>query len=208
MKMQFDNLKSFEYTVEFHDVHLYYNDNDNDNDNYNDTDEKMEYLFCLNNGSASILHKKYLMPINTKQFIQFIKDCLEYPEENLSKSDFEIAVIQLIGKYNNNSLDILYLVNIKLGSLILSHIKFKDFDYLKKVEKQFGSHSKLANTADIQYFNSQICYLIIILNNLISVKKIQKNNHYYQIKKSQLVQMKQIKTDNFDYLDFIFDYWS
>ena len=206
MKMQFDNLKSFEYTVEFHDVHLYYSDNDSDNDNY---DEKMEYLFCLSNGLANGINKKYLMPIDTKQFYQFVKDCLEYPEENLSKSDFEIAVIQLIGKYNNNnSLDILNLVNIKLGNLILSHIKFKDFDYLKKVEKQFGSHSKLANTADVQYFNSQICYLIIILNNLISVKKILKNNHYYQIKKSQLVQMKQIKTDNFDYLDFIFDYWS
>jgi hypothetical protein len=200
MKMQFDNIKSFEYTVEFHDVHLYYN---------NDDDEKMEYLFCLNKGAPNILNKKILMPIDTKQFVQFIKDCLEYPVENLTKTDFEINIIQLIDKYNSNySLDILNLVNIKLGSLLLSHIKFKNFSYLKKVEKQFGSQSKLANTADVQCFNSQICFLIIMLNNLISVEKKQKNNHNYQIKKSQLEQMNQINTENFDYLDFIFDYWS
>ena len=198
--MQFDNIKSFEYTVEFHDVHLYYN---------NDDDEKMEYLFCLNKGAPNILNKKILMPIDTKQFVQFIKDCLEYPVENLTKTDFEINIIQLIDKYNSNySLDILNLVNIKLGSLLLSHIKFKNLSYLKKVEKQFGSQSKLANTADVQCFNSQICYLIIMLNNLVSVGKIQKNNHNYQIKKSQLVQMNQLNTENFDYLDFIFDYWT
>jgi hypothetical protein len=200
MKMQFDDIKSFEYTVEFHDVHLYYN---------NDDDEQIEYLFCLNKGAPSILNKKILMPIDTKQFVQFVKDCLEYPVENLSKSDFEINIIQLIDKFNNNyNLDILNLINIKLGSLILSHIKFKNFDYLKKVEKQFGSQNKLANTADVQCFNSQICYLIIILNNLVNVNKIQKNNHNYQIKKSQLTQINQIKIENFDYLDFIFDYWS
>ena len=200
MKMQFDDIKSFGYTIEFHDVHLYYN---------NDDDEEMEYLFCLNKGAPNILNKKILMPIDTKQFVQFVKDCLEYPSENLSKSDFEINVIQLIDKYNNNySLDILNLINIKLGSLLLSHIKFKNFDYIKKVEKQFGSQNKLANTADVQYFNSQICFLIIILNNLVSVNKIQKTNNNYKIKKSQLTQINQIKTENFDYLDFIFDYWS
>jgi hypothetical protein len=203
MKMQFDNIKSFEYTVEFHDLHLYYNDDDN---------EKMEYLFCLNNQVPNILNKKILMPINTKHFVQFIKDCLEYPVENLSKHDFEINIIQLIDKYNNNfSFDILNLINIKLGNLILSHIKFKNFAYLKNLHKQFGSQNKLANIKDIQFFNSQICYLIILLNNLISVKKQQKNNQNYRIKKSQVIQLNQInqlKTENFDYLDFIFDYWS
>ncbi len=201
--MQFDNIKSFEYTVEFHDLHLYYNDDDN---------EKMEYLFCLNNQVPNILNKKILMPINTKHFVQFIKDCLEYPVENLSKHDFEINIIQLIDKYNNNfSFDILNLINIKLGNLILSHIKFKNFAYLKNLHKQFGSQNKLANIKDIQFFNSQICYLIILLNNLISVKKQQKNNQNYRIKKSQVIQLNQInqlKTENFDYLDFIFDYWS
>lgn len=200
MKMQFDNIKSFEYTVEFHDVHLYYN---------NDDDDTMEYLFCFHKESPKILNKKYLMPIDTKLFVQFVKDCLEYPVENLSKNDFEINIIQLMDKYNNNySLDILNLINIKLGNLILTHIKFKNFDYLRKLEKQFGSQQKLANTADVQCFNSQICYLIILLNNLISVEKKQKNNHNYKIKKSQLIQMNQMKTENFDYLDFIFDYWS
>ena len=197
MKMQFDNIKSFDYTVEFHDVHLYYDDGD---------DEKMEYLFCINKVSPKVLNKKILMPIDTKQFVQFVKDCLEYPQENLSKTDFEINIIQLIDKYNNNySLDILNIINIKLGNLLLSHIKFKNFDYLRNLEKQFCSHNKLANTADVQYFNSQICYLIIMLNNLVSVKKNQKDNQNYKIKK---LQIKKLEKDNICYLDFIFDYWS
>lgn len=200
MLMQFANIKSFEYIVEFHDVHLYYD---------NDNDEKMEYLFCINKNSPNILNKKYLMPIQTQQFVQFVKDCLEYPEEKLSKNDFEINIIQLIEKYNQNySIDVMNLINVKIGSLLLNHIQYKNFDYLKKIEKQFGSQYKFSKTIDSQFFNSQICYLIIMINNLLSIKKTQIINPNYKIKKSKKINMKEIKTDNFDYLDFIFDYWS
>jgi hypothetical protein len=51
MKMQFANINSCEYIVEFHDVHLYYN---------NDDDEQMEYLFSFNKSSSNGLNKKYL----------------------------------------------------------------------------------------------------------------------------------------------------
>jgi len=198
MKMQFANIKSFEYVVEFHDVHLYYN---------NDNDEQMEYLLCLNKDSPHILHKKYLMPIITKDFTQFVKDCLEYPTESMGKAEWEINIIQLIDKYNENlSTDILKFINVKLGSLILGNIKYKNFSYLKKVEKQLTTPYKFPTIDDNQNFTSQICWLMIMINNLLSVTKNKLVDLNYQTKSTQ--EINEIKTQNFDYLDWIFDYWS
>ncbi len=196
MKMQFANINSCEYIVEFHDVHLYYN---------NDDDEQMEYLFSIGNTFT----KKYLLPINTKNFIQFVANCLKYPGEKLSKDEFEINVIQLVNKYNQNyTCDVMNLINTKLGSLILHNIQYKNFAYLKSIEKQFGFGNKFLKTIDSQFFNSQICYLLIMINNLLSLNKIPLVNKNYKIKKTNETSITQIKTENFDYLDFIFDYWS
>ena len=188
--MQFENIKSFDYTVEFHDIHLYYNDN------------KMEYLFNFHNKLPHNVDKKYLIPVDIKEFNQFVKDCLEYSVEKLSQSDFESIVIQLIDKYKYNySLQVLKLINIKLGSLILSNPEYKNFDYLKKLEKEFSSHNKLSKNDNPPYFYAQIRYLIIMLNNLVSVRKTKNPVSNYKI-----IQMDQFK--KFDYLDFVFDYWS
>lgn len=196
MKMQFANINSCEYIVEFHDVHLYYN---------NDNDEQMEYLFSIGNTFT----KKYLLPVNTKNFVQFVANCLEYPVQKLSKDEFEINVIQLVDKYNQNyTCDVMNLINTKLGSLILHHIQYKNFTYLKSIEKQFGLGNKFSKTIDSQFFNSQICYLLIMINNLVSLNKIPLANKNYKIKKTKENSITQIKTENFDYLDFIFDYWS
>ncbi len=203
MKMQFANINSCEYIVEFHDVHLYYN---------NEDDEQMEYLFNFNKTSSNAINKKYLLPINTKSFVQFVANCLEYPGEKLSKSDFEISIIQLIDKYNQNyNCDVMNLVNTKIGSLILHHIQYKDFVNLKSIEKQFGFGNKFSKTVDSQFFNSQICYLLIMINNLLSLNKkplVNFVNKNYKIKKTKETCITDIKTENFDYLDFIFDYWS
>ncbi len=198
MKMQFANIKSCEYIVEFHDVHLYYND---------DYDEQMEYLFCFNNNSPHILNKKYLMPINTKQFVQFVKDCLEYPIEQLDKEHWELNVIQLVGKYSEQlPSEVMHMINIKLGSLILSQPTYKSFPYLKKIEKQFTASYKLMSNEDTESFSSQICWLLIMINNLVSVSKIGKTKSHYKSKKPNEITNGQ--TGNFDLLDFIFDYWS
>lgn len=196
MKMQFANINSFEHIVEFHDVHLYYT---------NDNDEFMEYLFSIGNTFT----KKYLLPINTKSFVQFVSDCLTYPTEKLSKDEFEISIIQLIDKYNQSyTLDVMNLINVKIGSLLLNHIQYKNFTYLKSIEKQFGVSHKFIKTDETKFFNSQICYILIIINNLIGIKKTPIINYNYKISKSKAVDIKHIFTDNFNYLDFIFDYWS
>lgn len=202
MRMQFANINSFEHIVEFHDLHLYYT---------NESDESMEYLFSLNKDLPNTISKKYLLPIDTKSFVQFVSDCLTYPTEKLSKDEFEINIIQLIDKYNQSyTLDVMNLINIKIGSLLLNHHQYKNFPHLKKIEKQFGVPHKFIKTTETQFFNSQIGYLLIIINNLIGIKKTPVVNLNYKIPKSKANtnDIKHICSDNFNYLDFIFDYWS
>ena len=65
-----------------------------------------------------------------------------------------------------------------------------------------------SKTIDSKFFNSQICYLIIMINNLLSLNKTTLINKNYKIKKTKETNITHIKTENFDYLDFIFDYWT
>jgi len=198
--MLFPDINSFEYIVEFHDIHLYYNKDD---------DEKMEYLFSLNQDMPGLLNKKYLLPIDTKSFGQFVAECLEYPAEKLSEDEFQINIIQLVDKYNENyTLDVTNLINKKIGSLLLNHVQYKNFPYFKKIEKQFGIQNKFAKIVDSIVFNSQICYLLIMINNLLSLTKKPIINLKYKIKKIKQPDINQIQTDTFNYLDFIFDYWT
>ena len=197
MKMIFNNIKSFDYIVEFHDIHLYYDDLD---------DTEIEYLFCINKKLSGV-NKKYLLPINNNHFKQFIRDCIEFEFEIKSKFDFETEVIQLIEKYSNINKQIINYLNIKLGSLILSNLKYKNFAYLKKIEKYFiPEYANITDTNCSKNNNLQIQYLIIMINNLINVSTNPTINLNYQIDKNLLFQ--NIKTDQYDHLDFIFDYFT
>lgn len=199
MKMIFGNIKSFDYIIEFHDIHLYYED---------ENDEEIEYLFCINKNLSHLLGKKYLLPINNTHFKNFIRDCLEYNSTIKNKSDFDIEVIQIVEKYSHKyNPEIIKLLNIKLGSLILSNFKYKNLEYLKNLEKYFVPKYNFSSSdiVDNQTYNSQIHFLIIIINNLISISKNRTINLNYQIKSNQC---HNINTSQFNYLDFIFDYFT
>jgi hypothetical protein len=198
MKWEFNNINLYNWIVEFHDVHLYYT---------NDYDETIEYLFSIGHGLPKILNKKYLVIINANSFRNFIGKCLEMPMEPVDKSQFEIQVIQIIEKYSHkNSWEYFYWLNLKLGNLILSNVKYKNLPNLKHIEKQFALNYKFSTVEENVQFDSQIQFLIIMINNLTKTTKKPIVNFQHKI--SGKKNLEEITESDFNYLDFVFDYWT
>jgi hypothetical protein len=179
MKLSLD-INQTHYSIILHDVHLYL-----------EPKKQMKYLFCLN---TQHYPKKYLLDINYNLFENFIKECLEIGNETLNREDWEINIIQTLEKYQyvqNDNLKIF--LNKKLGNLILNNFQHKNFAYLRKIEKYFVCYSDYDYNS-LQYkLNSQIKYLIILINNLVEIK-----TSTVRIKKTH---------EPINFLDFIFDYY-
>jgi hypothetical protein len=120
--------------------------------------------------------------INTYDFKEFIKSCLEFPIIKNNKFEFEINIILLITKYYNSDIISRGIILSMIGSLILFNIKYKKFIYLKKLEPFICT-------------DNIIKYLIIIVNNIKSMKK------------EKIIKEKNSITDEINVLDFIFDYY-
>ena len=132
------------------------------------------------------------MDIDYWDFENFIKECLEMGSELINKNDWEVSVIQIIEKYDSTQNPSLKMyLNKKLGNLILFNPQYKNFDYLRKLEKFFYSYSQPNS-----YFkqNSQIKYLLILVNNLVEIK-------------TSPIKIKRQKPQPVDLMDFIFDYY-
>jgi hypothetical protein len=173
------------WTVVLHDVHLYMES------------KQMKYLFNI---SGPCYYKKYLLDINYLDFKEFIKECLDYGPNPLNQNDFEMSIIQIIKKYPNQEINsnLRLFLNKKLGNLILFNSQFKNFYYLKKLEKFFSIYSNF-QTDNMQIKqNSQIKYLLILINNIVELKS---NN--IRIKSS--VGKPSLHEPN--WLDFIYDYY-
>jgi len=185
MKITF-NTFSKNFTVKFHDLHLY-----NDDGYY-------QYLFFIPGFS---IQKKYLLDFDFNEFKNFIKECMEikYPN-SFSKFDFETQIIQLIESYKifpNFSNQIM--INKKIGNLLLNNIDFIKFDYLKNLYKNFNSIAHTNVLSEEYIKNSQYKYLIIIMNNLVEVKS---SNIYFENNQHSSLDLLKI-----NYLDFIYDYY-
>ena len=171
-------LGTLEYIIKFHELNLYL-----------EKDGSMKYLFDIRKNNYP---KKYLLDIDLNDFKSFIKECLTYGINKVSQYDYDSTIIQLFNKYEmTQDLNLKLLINKKIGNLILSNSKFKNFYYLKSLEKFFYNNN-ITESLIYNKQHSQIKYLIIIINNFISLKKSNKN---YNDK------------NTFDILDFIYDYY-
>ena len=182
MKIIINDFNCKNYMIHFHPVFIW-----NTDENLSKNNNKFKYLFILN---YSQQQQKFMITQDKNNFREFIKECIQYPMIKKSVTDFEVDVIFLISKffdsYNNNKDEnmkrkvILYM----LGSLLLFNIKYKNYDYLRKLEL-FFSHT---NT----YEDECIKFLIIMMNNL---NKITIEDTY---DKNLL---------SIDMIDFAFDYY-
>ncbi len=177
MKFIYDNINNKKYILKFHDVHLYLHKN-----------HKLQYLFT----NPVHVYKKYILDIDYYEFKQFVQDCIELDSSVASKDQFELECIHMLEKLSTE-IDVNFKLYccMKLGSLILSNFSYKNFIYLKKINNHFN-----CNLSGL--LNSQIRYLIIILNNLI------------EINTSNIKQPKKLKTNvlqEINFMDFIYDYY-
>ena len=183
MKICIDSV-SIQWTVVLHDVHLYMEPT------------QMKYLFDITGHDNN---KKYLIGINYEDFKDFIKECLEYGPNLLNLNDFEISIIQIIEKYSSIDLNSnlrLFLIK-KLGNLILFNSQYKNFNYLKNLDKYFTSYSDFPTDNTNFKQSLQIKYLLILINNMIELKS-------NKIKIEHLVFHQQ---EPIHFLDFIYDFY-
>jgi hypothetical protein len=173
MKFIFNN-NNQKYIVKFHEVHLYYKKNN-----------KLQYLFV----HPIYKYKKYIIDIDYYDFKNFIIKC--------SVNEFTIKLASDVKiEYKNLTDKIISCKNIdsklnlcqKLGELILFNYHHKDVFDIKNIYILFTS----LNNDDIllNSFNCQIRYLIIMINNLLSIDKNMNRDNY-----------------EFNMLDFIYDYY-
>lgn len=185
--MIFNNINNKKIIVKFHELYLY-------DENY-----PIKYLFFVPSQSIT---KKYLLEINYDDFHKFIQDCFDlgFPKK-YSKFDFESKIIQLIESYKiytDNESQII--INKKIGNLLLNHLSFIKFDYLKNLYKYFNSvHYIDQNKEHIKH--SQIRYLIIMFTNLLDLIIYESDNKFNKSKPSIY------KSEPINDLDFIFDYY-
>ena len=214
MKFIYNNINDEKYIIKFHDVHLYLQKN-----------KKLQYLFTNN----IHIYKKYIIDINYYDFQDFVKECIELQYTSVvetknnfefqytsvvetknsfklqcavkteTKNNFELQCIQLVEKLvTTSNIDFKLYCCKKLGSLILLNYIHKDFKGLKPLHKLF---TFFVSESDIKInsLNSQIRYLIIILNNLIEVSK-------HKIKIKKIINNQSLYDQN-SILDFIYDYY-
>lgn len=190
MKICIDT-ESMHWVIELHDVHLYMESTKSLEG------KQMKYLFNL---SGPYFSKKYLIDINFEEFKEFIKECLEYGHNSLNQYDFEISIIQILEKYSSleTNSNLRLFLNKKIGNLLLFNSQFKKFNYLKKLEKYFFSYSDFQTDNIYIKQNSQIKYLLILINNLVELKS--------NVIKIKSPIYKPILHES-DKLDFIYDYY-
>ncbi len=188
MKFVYDDINGEKYIINFHDLHLYLQKN-----------KKLQYLFT----NSIHIYKKYILDIDYYDFKNFINSCLENKSIVESRNSFELQCVQLIEKLLTSS-SIYVNINFKLyccqklGSLILYNCSYKDFQGLKKIHSLFTSITSEPDVK-INSLNSQIRYLVIILNNFIGISIIKhKIKEQYTSKKIQ---------NQINMLDFIYDYY-
>lgn len=176
MKFIYDNINNQKYIVKFHDVHLYLQKN-----------HKLQYLFT----NQVHVYKKYILDIDYNEFKQFVQNCIELDSLVATRDQFELECVHILEKLSTET-DVNFKLYccMKLGSLILSNFSYKNFTYLKKINNHFN-----CNLSGL--LNSQIRYLIIILNNLIDINISN-------------IKQKKLKTNiiqEINFMDFIYDYY-
>jgi hypothetical protein len=177
MKFIFNNQHNENYIVKFHEVHLYYKKNNN----------KLQYLFV----HPIFKYKKYIIDIDYYDFKKFIVNC--------SKNKNIIKLTKKIGSVKNEYIKltekIVSVKNInlrlnicqKLGELIFFNHHHKNVFDIKHIYTLFTIQNNDDNL--INSLNCHVKYLIIMINNLLEIE------------------CNLIKDNNFDMLDFIYDYY-
>jgi hypothetical protein len=151
---------------------------------YYKNNNKLQYLFI----HPIYKYKKYIIDIDYYDFKNFIIKCLENQYIKFS-NDIKNEYIKLTEKIiMNKNIDLKINLCQKLGELILNNYNSKDIFDIKDIYVLFTSlnnENKLINS-----FNSKIRYLIIIINNLLDIEQ------------------NFIRNNEFNILDFIYDYYT
>jgi len=173
MKFIFSN-NNQRYIVNFHEVHLYHKNNN-----------KLQYLFI----HPIFKYKKYIIDIDYYDFKNFIIKCSENEYKIKLNIDVKIEYKKLTEQIIScKDIDLrLYLCQ-KLGELIFFNYHHKDVFDIKSIYVLFTSLDN--DNIDINSFNCQIRYLIIMINNLLDIEHNIIRDNY-----------------KFDMLDFIYDYY-
>jgi hypothetical protein len=164
------HIESMNLIVLLHNLHLY----------NKKKISKFGYLFST--------PKKYLIDLDFNEFKNFIDACLhsKYNDTVDTLIVTEGEIIQLIESYDfiSNAKFKIEIIK-KIGNYILTKPKIKRFKYLHKLVKYYNYDIGTEQ-------NIYIKFLIILINNFISLQEIKLNN---------------INSDNINILDFIFDYY-
>jgi hypothetical protein len=104
--------------------------------------------------------------INKEELVDFMSYCLDYPMIKKNKLDFEMEIIILLNKYIYANMLTKQIIISMIGSMIIFNIKYKKFEYLKKLNLYY-------------HLDTKIKYLIFIINNIEELTtKISVNNKF------------------------------
>ena len=224
MKFIYNNINDEKYIIKFHDVHLYLQKNkklqylftnnihiykkyiiDINYYDFQDFVKECIELQCAVE-TKNNFEFQYTSVVETKNSFELqcavkteTKNNFELQCAVETKNNFELQCVQLVEKLvTTSNIDFKLYCCKKLGSLILLNYIHKDFKGLKPLHKLF---TFFVSESDIKInsLNSQIRYLIIILNNLIEVSK-------HKIKIKKIINNQSLYDQN-SILDFIYDYY-
>ena len=155
-------IESMNLVIVLHNLHLY----------NKKKISKFGYLFST--------PKRYLIDLDFLKFKKFIEDCLDH----IYNSDDQEEIIHLIEKYNYTTDDLFKIEIIRrIGYYILTNPKIKHFKYLQKIIKYYNNDIGTEQ-------NMYIKFLIILINNLLSIQQIN-----------------QVFSNPLNILDIVFDYY-